>query len=86
MTLVHLDPASGAPASTTLGGRPAGLALADGSLWIAVQAAGDAHRGGILRTLGYTDSIDPALGYTPGRGSSSPCVRRARRLQEGRRR
>ncbi len=34
-----------------LGGRPEGVSLADGSLWIAVQAAGAAHRGGTLRIV-----------------------------------
>ena len=65
-TLVHVDPASRETTSTTLGGRPEGVTLADGSLWIAVQAAGAAHRGGTLRMLAEPsdDSIDPARNYS----------------------
>jgi peptide/nickel transport system substrate-binding protein len=62
-TLVHVDQASREPMATTLGGRPEGLTLADGSLWVAVQAAGAAHRGGTLRLVAEPnsiDSIDPA--------------------------
>jgi YVTN family beta-propeller protein len=65
-TLVHLDQAAGKTTVTTLGGRPQGLTLANGSLWVAVQAGGAAHRGGTLRLVGDSnvgDSIDPARGY-----------------------
>ena len=67
-TLVHVDRASRETAVTTLGGRPEGVTLADGSLWIAVQAAGAAHRGGTLRMvpqLATIDTIDPARAYAP---------------------
>ena len=60
-TLVHVDRVSRDTTSTTLGGRPEGVTLSGGSLWIAVQAAGAAHRGGTLRlALTDIDSIEPA--------------------------
>jgi YVTN family beta-propeller protein len=63
-TLVHLDQASRETTSTTLGGRPEGVTLANGSLWIAVQATGAAHRGGTLRLVAESGSgFDPARGY-----------------------
>jgi ABC-type transport system substrate-binding protein/class 3 adenylate cyclase len=65
-TLVHVDQASRETTATTLGGRPEGLTLADGSLWIAVQAGGAAHRGGTLRLVAdsnYVESIDPPRAY-----------------------
>ena len=67
-TLVHVDRASRETAVTTLGGRPESVTLADGSLWIAVQAAGAAHRGGTLRIVPQGEpinSIDPARAYVP---------------------
>jgi YVTN family beta-propeller protein len=65
-TLVHVDQASRERTATALGGRPEGVTLADGSLWVAVQASGAAHRGGILRLVAEPnsiDSIDPARAY-----------------------
>jgi YVTN family beta-propeller protein len=50
-TLVRIDPQSGTTTRRLLGGRPKGLAYADGSLWVAVQAGDAAHRGGTLRLL-----------------------------------
>ena len=66
-TLVHLNPAAGQQATTRLGGRPAALTLADGALWIAVQATGAAHRGGTLRMRHRStiDTLDPALCCIP---------------------
>jgi peptide/nickel transport system substrate-binding protein len=47
------------------GGRPTGLAVAAGHLWIGTRPSGDAHRGGTLRLLGFRpDSIDPAFTQT----------------------
>ena len=65
-TLIHVEPGSHEPSAMTLEGRPEGVAVANGSLWIAVQAAGDAHRGGTLRLLaqpGEIRSMDPARAY-----------------------
>jgi peptide/nickel transport system substrate-binding protein len=66
-TISRIDVRSGTVAHTTLGGRPEGVAAAGGSLWVAVQAAGDAHRGGTFRAVsptdGGVDSIDPQLSY-----------------------
>ena len=67
-TLVHIDQASRETTPTTLGGRPEGVTLADGSLWVAVQAGGAAHRGGRLTLVAEPDvfnSTDPARGYYP---------------------
>jgi YVTN family beta-propeller protein len=67
-TLVHLNPAPGKPEKTTLGGRPESLTIADGALWIAVQATGTAHRGGTLRMVipeDEIDTIDPVRAYAP---------------------
>jgi peptide/nickel transport system substrate-binding protein len=66
-TLVHVDQASREKTATALGGRPEGVTLADGSLWVAVQASGAAHRGGMLRLVAEPnsiDSIDPARAYS----------------------
>lgn len=66
-TLVHVDPKSGGASPTSVGGRPEGVGVAQGSVWVAVQAAGDAHRGGNLRIVTpVMDSIDPAIAYYPG--------------------
>jgi ABC-type transport system substrate-binding protein/class 3 adenylate cyclase len=66
-TLVHVDPKSGVAEPTRVGGRPEGVAVENGSVWVAVQAAGDAHRGGDLRiVLPFVDSVDPAIAYYPG--------------------
>jgi YVTN family beta-propeller protein len=66
-TLVRVDPKSGAAIPVKLGGRPEGVAFADGSVWVGVQAAGAAHRGGDLRLVApFIDSIDPALAYFVG--------------------
>jgi YVTN family beta-propeller protein len=66
-TLVRIDPRSGAATRRPLGGRPRGLAYADGSLWVAVQPGDAAHRGGTLRLLmgdlGAFDLPDPARSY-----------------------
>jgi YVTN family beta-propeller protein len=63
-TLVRVDPRTGEASRTTLGGRPEGVSPLDGSLWVAVQAGGDAHRGGTLRLLARNfDFIDPARTY-----------------------
>jgi YVTN family beta-propeller protein len=67
-TLVKLNRALVKTDTTTLGGRPEAMTLAGGSLWIAVQATGAAHRGGILRLAaerGSIDSLDPARAYAP---------------------
>jgi peptide/nickel transport system substrate-binding protein len=66
-TISRIDVSSGAVTHKALGGRPEGVAAARGSLWVAVQAAGDAHRGGTLRAVsptdGGVDSPDPQLSY-----------------------
>jgi YVTN family beta-propeller protein len=64
-TLVRIDPRSGAATHRRLGGRPKGLAYADGLLWIAVQPGDAAHRGGTLRLLtgDELDLPDPARSY-----------------------
>jgi peptide/nickel transport system substrate-binding protein len=66
-TLVRIDPRSGAPTRRLLGGRPQGLAYANGSLWVAVQAGDTAHRGGTLRLLtaelAAFDQPDPGRSY-----------------------
>jgi YVTN family beta-propeller protein len=64
-TLVRIDPRSGAATSRRVGGRPKGLAYADGSLLVAVQAGDAAHRGGTLRLLtgDEIDLPDPARSY-----------------------
>jgi YVTN family beta-propeller protein len=63
-TLVRVDPKTGATTPTTLGGRPEGVGLASGSVWVAVQPAGAAHHGGDLRLVTpVLDFIDPALSY-----------------------
>jgi YVTN family beta-propeller protein len=68
-SLVRIDPRSGAPTRRPLGGRPKGLAYADGSLWVAVQAGDAAHRGGTLRLLtgelAEFDLPDPGRSYDP---------------------
>jgi YVTN family beta-propeller protein len=51
-TLARIDPARRAVVRTlTLGNRPQGLAVVDGSLWVGVRASGARHRGGTLRVL-----------------------------------
>jgi YVTN family beta-propeller protein len=64
-TLVQIDPRSGSTTRRALGGRPRGLAYANGSLWIAVQAGDAAHRGGTLRMLtgDDIDLPDPARSF-----------------------
>ena len=64
-TLVHLEPASGKQATTKLGGRPGAMTLADGALWVAVQASGAAHRGGTLRMISSIHTFDPAIAGIP---------------------
>jgi peptide/nickel transport system substrate-binding protein len=67
-TLVHVSPATGKAQKLTLGGRPESVTLAAGSLWIAVQASGAAHRGGTLRLVipeDEIDSMEPAAAYAP---------------------
>ena len=66
-TVVRIDADSGTTTRRSLGGRPKGLAYADGSLWVAVQPGDAAHRGGTLRMLtgdlvGF-DMPDPARSY-----------------------
>ena len=67
-TLVRVDPRTGTVVKRiTLGGRPEGVTAADGSVWVGVQAAGDAHRGGNLRLQSpFLDYIDPAMAYFVG--------------------
>jgi ABC-type transport system substrate-binding protein/class 3 adenylate cyclase len=66
-TLVRVDPESGATKASQLGGRPEGVAAAGDDVFVAVQAAGDAHRGGHLRLLTpVLDSADPAQAYYQG--------------------
>jgi YVTN family beta-propeller protein len=63
-TLVRVDPKTGAATPTKLGGRPEGVGLANGAVWVGVQAAGNAHSGGNLRVVSpVLDFIDPALSY-----------------------
>jgi YVTN family beta-propeller protein len=66
-TISRIDVGSGAITHTTLGGRPEGVAAAGGALWVAVQAAGSAHRGGTLRAVSPSDfgvdTVDPQVGY-----------------------
>lgn len=66
-TLVRIDPRSGVPTRRSLGGRPRGLAYADGLLWVAVQPGDAAHRGGTLRwftgELAGFDLPDPGRSY-----------------------
>jgi YVTN family beta-propeller protein len=66
-TLVRVDPRSGETTRRLIGGRPKGLAYADGSLWVAVQPGDAAHRGGTLRLLdgdlADLDVPDPARSY-----------------------
>lgn len=64
-TLIRIDASSGIATRRQLGGRPKGLAYADGSLWVAVQPGDAAHRGGTLRLLtgDVLDVPDPARSY-----------------------
>lgn len=66
-TLLRIDPRSGKATRRMLGGRPRGIASADGLLWVAVQAGDAAHRGGTLRMLtgelADFDLPDPARSY-----------------------
>jgi YVTN family beta-propeller protein len=65
--LVRVDPKTGVVTKTSLGGRPEGVVVANGSVWVGVQAAGMAHRGGELRLITpLVDYIDPALAYYVG--------------------
>ena len=70
-----------------LRGRPEGVTAADGSVWVGVQAAGDAHAGGNLRLLSADHRLlDPALAYYVGTwGVVLGDERRSGRLQAGRR-
>jgi YVTN family beta-propeller protein len=66
-TLVRVNRKSGAASHTALSGRPEGVTVADGALWVGVQASGAAHRGGTLRILGGAndvDFVDPARAYS----------------------
>ncbi|MBD0347713.1 MAG: hypothetical protein ICV59_01050 [Thermoleophilia bacterium] len=66
--LVRVDPETGEAVRTRLGGRPEGVSAVEDSIWVAVQAAGDAHRGGTLKIAwrkGDFVSIDPARAYGP---------------------
>jgi peptide/nickel transport system substrate-binding protein len=66
-TLVTIDPRSFAPTRTPLGGRPHGIAEAEGRLWVSIQPTGRSHRGGVLRLLtepSEVDTIDPARSYS----------------------
>jgi YVTN family beta-propeller protein len=63
-TLARVDPNTGAVKRSTIGGRPEGVAASGVSVWVAVQAAGQAHRGGTLRIrIADIDSLDPAFAY-----------------------
>jgi len=67
--LVQLNPHTGQIASRIrLAGRPAGLALSRGMLWVIDQPAIPVVRGGGLRvtTVGPIDSPDPAFAYKAG--------------------
>lgn len=66
-SLVGVDPQSLSTTRTRLGGRPNGIAEAGGRLWVAVQATGRTHRGGVLRLVsaaGEVDAVDPARSYS----------------------
>ena len=76
-TLARIDPARQAVVDTPLrvGNRPQGLAVVDGSLWVAVRASGAQHRGGTLRILESKGEVflpggrlDPAAIFTPEAG------------------
>src|SRR5204863_1762129 len=62
-TLAHIDPARQAVVETLpVGSPPQGLAVVDGSLWVAVRASGAQHRGGTLRILESKGEV-----FLPGR-------------------
>ncbi len=62
--LVQLDAKTGSPTPLTLSGRPEGVGTVNGSVYVAVQAAGVTHRGGDLRILEpLMDSMDPQITY-----------------------
>jgi YVTN family beta-propeller protein len=72
-TVARIDPARQRVVDTlTVGNRPQGLAVVDGSLWVAVRASGAQHRGGTLRILESKGEVflpggrlDPATIFTP---------------------
>ena len=67
-TLLRLAGGHGAATRFALGGQLSALAE-DGGLWVAVDAAGSGHRGGILTAvygLDSIDTIDPAAGTSNG--------------------
>jgi ABC-type transport system substrate-binding protein len=73
-TLARIDPARQAVVDTPLrvGNPPQGLAVVDGSLWVAVRASGAQHRGGTLRITESKGEVflpggrlDPAAIFTP---------------------
>jgi len=67
-SLVRIDASTGQPdiKPVTLGNPPQALAGADDKLYVAVRSSGAEHRGGTLRVrLWATDTIDPALTYSP---------------------
>jgi ABC-type transport system substrate-binding protein/DNA-binding SARP family transcriptional activator/streptogramin lyase len=61
--LLRLDPRTGSVTSRIAAGGPVTALTTGGPLWIAVGAAGPAHRGGTLTSVGsgaVIDTIDPA--------------------------
>jgi YVTN family beta-propeller protein len=75
-TVARIDPRRQRVARPlTVGNRPQGLAVVDGSLWVAVRASGAQHRGGTLRILESKGEVflpggrlDPAAIFTPEAG------------------
>jgi YVTN family beta-propeller protein len=72
-TVARIDPRQQRVARPlTVGNRPQGVAVVDGSLWVAVRASGAQHRGGTLRIMESKGEVflpggrlDPATIFTP---------------------
>ncbi len=65
-TVSRIDPRSNEVESFAVGAQVSGAAGVDGSLWVGVRAAEEAHRGGTLTVLvDYkVGSLDPATAYS----------------------
>jgi YVTN family beta-propeller protein len=72
-TVARIDPRRQRVVRTlTIGNRPQGLAVVDGSLWVGVRASGARHRGGTLRVLVPKPAVGiPKRGLDPANAFAS---------------
>src|SRR5438552_3449549 len=67
-TLSRIGSSEGASGTVRVGNAPQGIVVVGGNLWVAVAAAGTAHRGGtlLIESTQGPDFLDPAVAYSPG--------------------